>query len=163
MVSRTFPAYHPRKGDKTFFVQMIKSAFGKEPYSFIHDHKIHTIRDNYKLWEKRIKAIQEGKAVLSLRYWSASPYNYKQDGSKQIEFQRLDKDSGIGIQEIRFLAPIGDFATRNPGEQSFTDSTEKLAFLAANDGLKETDFKDWFRKFTIDKSYAIIHFTSFRY
>ena len=43
--------------------------------------KLHTIRANYPLWEKRIKDIQEGHAVLSVRQWSGKPYRSKASGN----------------------------------------------------------------------------------
>ena len=66
IISRTFPSYHLRKGKETGFVEKIP------------DEKIHTIRANYPLWEKRIKEVQFGEAVLSLRYWSDKPYKSEQ-------------------------------------------------------------------------------------
>jgi hypothetical protein len=129
-VSRYFPATHKRKGDKTKFVDAI--YFG---------NKKHTIRSNFPLWEKRIKEVQEGKAILSLRYWSGKPYN-----SKQVEFAQLDKDSGVGIQKANLFL-----------------LTHKYENVHRNDGLSEDDFLEWFKKTPFDQKLAIIHFTNFRY
>lgn len=74
MVSRFFPAGHPKAGQPTGFVEKILSG-----------EKIHTIRSNWKIWKKRIDEVQHGKAVISLRYWSGAPYR-----SKQVEFYRID-------------------------------------------------------------------------
>lgn len=147
-VSRTFPAKHPRKGDKTFFIEKIKSARLIQPYVKVFLPKIHTIRANYPLWEKRIKEVQEGKAVLSLRYWSEKPYR-----SKQIEFARIDKDSGVGIQQFFMwtFSPLVDGFTVDPNE------------ICQNDGLSLDDFKSWFKGYDLSKPLAIIHFTHFRY
>lgn len=164
-VSRYFPATHKRKGEPTCFVEKIlsdqipcglisKNEVEKhDPFSMFvfntDSPKIHTIRSNYLLWKERIDKIHDGKAVLSLRYWSGKPYN-----SKQVEFCQLDKDSGVGIQKINdptnfIFAPINGIAI------SWDE-------VAKNDGLSFNDFCDWF-KIRSSEPMAIIHFTSFRY
>jgi DNA-directed RNA polymerase subunit RPC12/RpoP len=116
--------------------------------------KLHTIRANYDLWSKRIKEVQEGKAILSIRYWSGKPYN-----SKQVEICQLDKGSGVGVQKLRSF--MWQYAIIDLGENG-TDSME-ISELAKNDGLSENDFCEWFRKYDLSKPMAIIHFTNFRY
>lgn len=143
IVSRTFPKGHNKEGEQTFFVDKISNG-----------EKIHTIRSNYPLWKKRIKEVQEGKAVLSLRYWSEKPYR-----SKQVEFARLDKDSGIGVQEIYFI-------NKNiycPDLCSDRFLKSNIEEIAKNDGLSIEDFKEWFKNYDLSKPLAIIHFTNFRY
>ena len=96
-VSRTFPTKHYRRGHSTYFVEQITGLFPFEtPDS---NKKIHTIRANYKLWEKRMKKVQAGEAVIELFYWEGKTYN-----SKQVVFATLDKDSGCGVQELDFIA-----------------------------------------------------------
>lgn len=162
MISRTFPATHPRKGEQTYFVDKILKQYS-DFNNFLGWQKIHTIRGNFKLWAKRIKAIQEGKAILSLRYWSGSPYNFKKDGSKQIEFARLDKDSGIGLQFLSFDVPYGDFATSDTESDSYSINPNTFDLLAKNDGLTKEDLKSWFANSWYCDKKAIIHFTPFRY
>ena len=58
MVSERFPQTHKRKGELTYFPTKIKNG-----------EKIHTIRANYDLWEKRINDIKNGLARLSVRVW----------------------------------------------------------------------------------------------
>ena len=164
-VSRNFPTTHPRKGEKTEFVLKIQNGLGitckncREVSRFDGDccgylpgqkgEKLHTIRANYDFWKKRIDEVNEGKAILSLRYWTGKPYC-----SKQEEFARLDKDSGIGVQKLEdptnfVFAPI-DGKTINWDE------------VAKNDGLSFNDFCEWF-KVRKNSPMAIIHFTNFRY
>ena len=162
-VSRNFPATHKRKGEPTYFSEKIACTLGDEDtvVKFIEEfgcilNKIHTIRDNYPFWEKRIKQVQECKAILSVRYWSGKPYN-----SKQIEICQLEKDDGVGIQKLRFLksyinAPVTDFA-----ENGLTGID--VLTLCKNDGLSIDDFKEWFKKYDLSEPMAIIHFTKFRY
>ena len=78
-LSEKFPTTHPRKGQET--------EFGR---SFLNGKKIHTIRGNFPLWEKRLKEVQEGRAVLSVRQWTGVPYR-----SPQKELRRLTKEDGV--------------------------------------------------------------------
>ena len=166
-VSRLFPTTHKRKAEPTYFPEKIitgrimagflEQHFNRHGLNFeiYHSSKLHTIRSNYPLWEKRIKEVQEGKAVLSLRYWSGRPYS-----SKQVEFAVLDKDSGCGIQDLIFL-------NRNILDPIIAINSDCLELdindLYENDGLSFNDFKEWFKKYDLSKPMAIIHFTRFRY
>jgi hypothetical protein len=140
MVSKTFPQTHKRSGESTGFVENIKALFSPK------NSKIHTIRSNYELWRKRSEQINEGKAVLSIRYWSDKPYK-----SKQVEIARLEK---IGVERLDdptnfVFAPI---------------EGEAFAWIdiAKNDGLSFDDFCEWF-KVRQPGPMAIVHFTEFRY
>lgn len=116
MISKVFPATHPRKGEETHFMSKILLPFdrcvvrdeddnripsvpgygSKYAAAIIRenfDPKRHTIRPNHDLWAKRAEKINRGEAVLSLREWSGLPYR-----SKQIEFLQLKK---IGVQRVR--------------------------------------------------------------
>ncbi|HOY18152.1 MAG TPA: hypothetical protein PLC89_12680 [Haliscomenobacter sp.] len=141
-VSKFFPGFHPRKGEETGFVEKILSG-----------EKIHTIRGNLELWQKRIAEVQEGKAVLSLRYWSGKPYR-----SPQVEFKQLTSADGVGIQDLKFLdgKPYTPFV-----EYRVQDMVE----LPAKDGLAYDDFESWFsnKQYNLLEAFAIIHFTNYRY
>lgn len=127
-VSRYFPTTHKRKGDATYFIPKIEQGLGLVNKTcsecalklgdtrmckncFITNgecwEKLHTIRSNYKLWSKRIAEVEQGKAILSLRYWEGKPYN-----SKQVEFCQLDSNSGIGFQKLIFrsYSNLGDYS-----------------------------------------------------
>jgi hypothetical protein len=139
MVSKFFPAYHPRAGQKTGFADNILSGV-----------KLHTIRKNYELWKERAEEINSGKAVLSQRHWEGKAYR-----SKQEEFYRLKK---IGVQKLTFkndriAYPIVD-------EGMVLWSVDRLA---KNDGLAPWDFEHWFKPYDLSEPMAIIHFTDFRY
>lgn len=139
ILSEKFPTTHPRKGQET--------EFGR---SFLNGKKIHTIRGNFSLWEKRIAQIQKGEAVLSVRQWTGKPYQ-----SKQVEIARLTAEDGVGIQELR-LTDLSRPTTIS-GEQV------ELPTLARNDGLNFNDWFYWFKGYDLSKPLAIIHFTKFRY
>lgn len=142
-VSKQFPKTHPKSGIDTGFVENISMLFT------VNNTKIHTIRGNYELWDKRAKAINDGKAILSVRYWSGKPYN-----SKQVEICRLEK---IGIEKILF----DDYLySCQINDKRFSVASE---MIAENDGLTSEDFEHWFKGYDFTKPMAIIHFTNFKY
>lgn len=151
-LSKKFPMTHKQAGQPTHFGGAFFKGQGENINLDNWRTKLHTIRANYPLWEKRMKEIQEGRACLSVRMWGGKPYR-----SKQEELARLTKDDGIGIQKLNFykfpeLSLIDGLATGNIS-----------AKLAENDGLTFEDWYDWFRSYDLTHPMAIIHFTKFRY
>lgn len=142
-VSRNFPVTHRRKGEPTNFVTSIFDLT-----------KLHTIRTNYELWAKRVKEVQAGDAIISLRYWSGRPYN-----SDQVELIRFTHAFGIGVQKIVSWDSGLVFFESDKGAPVPID----IKTLAANDGLSLEDFEEWFKKADFEKPMAIIHFTQSRY
>lgn len=157
-ISMVFPATHPRKGEFTHFAEEIAKK-----------NKIHTIRANYDLWEKRFEKINKGQAVLELYYWIGKPYN-----SKTIVICQLGLNDGIGIQKIEFeemlmCESLYCFSRLEGNHHKvykprIGDKTHiPVVEIANNDGLSLKDFKDWFKKYDLSKPLAVIHFTDFRY
>ena len=139
-LSRNFLAYHKRAGEETHFKE-----------KFLSGEKLHTIRANYPLWEKRIKDVQEGRAALSIRQWTGKPYR-----GEQVEIATLTAENGVGLQRLEFT----DCRLRFP----YTDSEwTSMVSLAKNDGLSLNDWVDWFGGYDLSEPMAIIHFTKFRY
>jgi hypothetical protein len=154
IVSRTFPKTHKRAGEQTWFVEKINEARMPITDEPIMGKKIHTIRANYELWNKRAKEINEGKAILSLRYWSGKPYN-----SPQVEFMQIEK---IGLQRLEFYEDKdGIHALKYPLIDNYAEPN--IETIAVNDGLLFVDFREWFKKYDISKTLAIIQFTNFKY
>lgn len=154
-LSRYFPVKHSKAGEPTQFRDAFYAGqvFNRGSECIYLRPKLHTIRANYPLWEKRIKDIQEGKAFLAVRQWSGRPYF-----SKQIEIARLTAANGVGIQKLCFPNRL----------TAWIDYPEKrlsvgFKYLAKNDGLSLADWCDWFRHYDLSKPLAIIHFTKFRY
>ena len=139
-LSRNFLAYHKRAGEETHFKE-----------KFLSGEKLHTIRANYPLWEKRIKEVQEGRAILSIRQWTGKPYR-----SKQVEIATLTAENGVGLQRLEFT----DCRLRFPYVGSEWTS---MISLAKNDGLSLNDWVGWFGGYDLSEPMAIIHFTKFRY
>ena len=71
-LSKVFPDYHRRKGEPTNFRAAFNAGqpFKKDADTFCEFPKLHTIRGNYEIWEKRFEQIERGEAQLSIRQWS---------------------------------------------------------------------------------------------
>ena len=150
-LSKTFPRTHIHSGRKTYFAHLLNNGLNlTEDGLKICRHKIHTIRTNLPLWEKRISEIQRGQAVLSIREWTGIPYR-----SHQKELARLTGSDGVGIQVLKL---------ENLSSPTVIDGEKvELSDLAAHDGLSLSDWYDWFRNVDLRQPMAIIHFTKFRY
>ncbi len=141
-LSEFFPKTHSKAGMPTHFKE-----------TFLNREKKHTIRANYPLWEKRIKEVQEGKAVLSVRQWSGKPYC-----SKQVEITRLTFEDRVGIQKLLIVKHSTAWIDY-PRHRLSVD----FKYLAKYDGLSLADWDEWFKDYDLSKPLAIIHFTKFRY
>ena len=157
--SRVFPAYHPKKGQPTFFVEKIWQSFGINPlfpspslsihnthlpYDIVHlvgddlvylheyDPKHHTIRagNRWKVGDK-----------FSPRVWSGKPYNSKQIIiAPDIEIKKI-WDFEIKKCEDGFWIEFGSHYIH----EQFDVRDTVLPMLAKNDGLTYTDLLHWFK------------------
>ena len=144
-LSQVFPTTHPRKGEPTGFADALRKT------------KLHTIRANFHLWEKRFKQIERGKACLSIRQWTGKPY-----ASKQRELCVLTKNDGIGVQRLQFIRNVaGQYAPHNLVIDDCGRHIPEV--IAENDGLSYQDWFDWFNKYDKSKPLAIIWFCGWRY
>ena len=151
MLSKVFPVTHQRKGEPTFFSQKVQAA--KFPTVYPDETpKLHTIRANYPLWEKRIAEVQYGNAEICLRQWTGKPYR-----SKTVEIMRLTADDGVGIQCLTFYDNRIIYPTVDNNYQP------SIKEISANDGLSKDSWIEWFRGYDLSQPMAIIHFTNFRY
>lgn len=157
-VSKVFPKKHKNSGSETIFLDKIACACfcekDCEDCCFKWPKK-HTIRSNYDLWKKRAKEINEGKALLSVRYWSGKPYR-----SKQVEFCQLTE---IGLQKLSFFMNNINFPYIYEEDEMANYPIYGIDLIARNDGLLLSDFKEWFKDYDLSKPMAVIHFTPFRY
>lgn len=135
LVAKSFLKYHSKAGQPTDFEKKIKDG-----------EKLHTIRSNFKEWEKKIRKIEDGVGKLVVKQWSGRAYR-----SPQVKLFELE--DGVGIQKLEFID--GKFIVDEKTEVS-------IETLAKNDGLTLEDFKDWFQVFPTTPM-AILHFTKFRY
>lgn len=139
-LSKVFPRTHIHEGEPTEFRE-----------KFLKKEKIHTIRANYKLWRKRIKEVQAGRAVLSVRQWTGKPY-----ASPQKEIAKLAAEDGVGVQKLEFIENKIFFP--KVGFVLISDS-----LLSLRGGLTLDDWREWFKGYDLSKPMAIVHFTKFRY
>jgi hypothetical protein len=164
-VSKTFPKGHPRQGEETGFPEKIMRAVRGEE----REIKNHTCRANVAYWAKKIMRLKEVGGVLSVRYWSGTPYRSKQVtivnipaeyvGFSLVEWYLHDIYGGTRMQYIRCSeveVKEGDGYRKHKKEMDLKE-------LAENDGLSVDDFKAWFRDCDLSKELIMIHFTKFRY
>ena len=168
ILSRTFPQWHPRKGEPTYFankvlyagVSMVNYPDMRMPIWIEPREKLHTIRGNYERWARIFEKIDCGEARLELRQWSGVPYR-----SKQETIAVLTKEDGIGLQKLEFEnlnSTISNLSARwSSAVVRGTDVSKRM--LAQNDGLSYDDWRAWFKDADLSKPMAIIHFTKFRY
>lgn len=131
--SRTYPSYHPKKGQQTYFVEKLyNSLYSKNnlmdyPKELDVDESIlgikhHTIRAGNR-WKKG--------DFFSPRIWSGKPYNSKM----------------ITLAPDIEIKNIWDFEMDLNGVYSingkYTDEETNYR-LASNDGLTEIDMQFWF-------------------
>jgi hypothetical protein len=134
--SRKFPAYHPRKGEPTYFVEKITKwrlscgerpvdincDFNEEMY-YICEPKYHTIRAGHR-WKVGDK--------FSPRVWSGKPYYSPQ----------------ITIAPDIEIKNIWNFKCDEEGlfyiNEKWIDVTS--TDIPNNDGLSSDDFLSWFNK-----------------
>ena len=148
--SRTFPAYHPKAGQPTYFVEAIWKALDKLELAdnrldqFINDYydKVEVINSYYETKSKHhtIRAGNRWKAgeYFSPRVWSGKPYH-----SPQIIIA-ID----IKIENVWSIEIIRDAKDTAPrfcidGKSLTIDEEIKLAI---NDGLGLEDLRHWFNK-----------------
>lgn len=150
-LSRHFLANHKRAGEETHFKEKFLLGQGLIDYDTPSLAKIHTIRANYPLWEKRIKEVQEGRAALSIRQWTGKPYR-----SKQVEIAMLTAGNGVGLQKLEFY-------NNTLGLCHIGIVYQRKYELAHYDGLSFEDWEEWFKGYDLSEPMAIVHFTKFRY
>lgn len=149
--SRTFPSYHPKKNQPTYFVEKFwKSLWNQDKFydvpnyadqlptdysdvkANIHQHepKHHTIRAGH-----RFKAGD----FFSPRVWSGKPYNSKQIIiAPDVEIKKVWDFEIIGTKEFNNRKVIIN------GVERFELRSLSSCELAKNDGLDRGDFEDWF-------------------
>lgn len=155
-ISQFFPSYHSQAGKPTCFPSRILFALVDYDIQFNHlIQKIHTCRENYDLWEKRFKKIDEGLAVLELFPWQGKPYR-----SCQHVFATLDSTNGIGLQKLTFNTGMKGVSIEI-GENM--ETLVSIDHIAQNDGLSTSDYLEWFKNTDLSTPKALIHFTAFRY
>ncbi len=143
--SRTFPAYHSRKGQPTYFIEKINKAlgfeygipFGEETEKHFADQGVAYSHNVYSICPPKYHTIRSGNRFkvgekFSPRVWSGKPY-----ASKQVIIA-----PDIQIKKIfEFEVTKSDYILQ--GKKLNLPELEKLA---KNDGLTSIQLEDWFPK-----------------
>ncbi len=141
--SRYFPAYHPRKGEPTYFVEGIWESIRNNQNidsPQYHYMKFESDIMRWKQYQPKHHTIRAGNRwkvgdKFSPRVWSGKPYNSKQIIiAPDIEVKKVFKFTLLG--GVAFI-DRGDFM-----------NDDQLTQLANNDGLSLYDFVWWFKNFS---------------
>lgn len=148
IISRTFPATHPRRYEPTFFVEKIWKALQthgyKEPWNFFNElpglSSVINIHD-YAASKEKYHTIRAGRRwklgdMASLRVWSGLPYRSKQIAIVPDLMIQKAIDIEIHFNPFQVVIPT-------PGK---TNQWGMLSngLVAENDGLSYDDFQNWF-------------------
>lgn len=135
LLAKKYPKYHKRAGEDTNF-----------DLEFLSGNKIHTIRQNFKLWEKRLQS----PFILSVREWKGEPYKSKQQILKNISSDKLSYDKIlVSSKSIVILRKTLNIVPNKS--------------VCKNDGLTIEDFNDWFKNYPRVESMILIYFNNQRY
>lgn len=145
--SRTFPSYHPRKGEPTYFVEKILKGLPhtgmQEPNGIeidlgmiIEAHtKYHTIRAGHRWKEGDWFSPKVWGDDINPKSGRKGPYH-----SKQIQFA-----PDIQIKKVWDFEISGNDGKFFIYQSPFTSKGIFVNEVANNDGLTVDDFKSWFR------------------
>lgn len=147
---------HPMAGQETKFADSVKA--GK---------KIHTCRDNYDYWSKKIGKLTAEGGTLCLRQWTAKPYRSPQETIAEIPADQV----GVCKLEVkRYEHRVEPYRHTVTCYQATVDGQPAdIDEIAKNDGFTQTrDFTAFiaplFDKYKSDTiTLAIIHFNKYRY
>ena len=155
--SRVFPAYHPRKGEPTYFVEAIlNSVMPKKANGIINRNDIpqnvldiinyFVILDGDTQKHHTIRAGNRWKVgdKFSPRVWSGKPYN-----SKQIIIApdiEIVKTWDVKVEKDNYRNENGSTTIVTKITINGCHKTENYEPLAANDGLNLDDLCNWFVK-----------------
>lgn len=152
MFSRVFPAYHPKAGQPTFFVEKILKFLPEKEYE--NEQNLNYFRKITDLeiqqWidlQPKYHTIRTGHRFkvgdkFSPRVWSGKPYRSKQIIiAPDIEVKKVwnFKITTESNSEMRY--DISNFIYIN-GKLVMDNEYDRLS---KNDGLSVQDFCDWFR------------------
>lgn len=133
--SRNFPAYHPRKGEPTYFVEKIWAglADSTDRVQGSVDMDFHQYYNGVPKWHT-IRAGNRWKVGdwFSPRFWSGKPYASKQSLiTEPLEIKKIWNFEFYGM-----TIWLNDKVL----------NTLEVSEIAKNDGLSYVDFISWFKK-----------------
>lgn len=137
--SRTFPAYHPKAGQYTHFVEQIWNSLGASYFDQVKGIDLSLSEDRKKHHTIRAGSRWKVGDKFSPRVWSGKPYRSKQIViAPDIEVKKvwtfeMKQDDGMFVSVY-----VNGVKFNNPS------TLDKLMILANNDGLNIKDMADWF-------------------
>lgn len=157
--ARTFPAYHPKRGDKTYFIEAILTERGIDYTNFIYFHELVKMNPqisrkflndfwlslNFTFIPPKSHTIRSHKRQLKVgdfinhHCWAGKPYKLTHEGFWKIKFapnMEVKKVWNIEIFENHEINIAGKFYASFGSENCHT--------LAKNDGLENESLRDWF-------------------
>lgn len=147
---------HHRAGQPTDFADLVRS--GK---------KIHTCRDNYDYWAKKIETLKDAGGMLCIREWSGKPYRSPQDTIVEIPAEK------VHVVKLKLTRLSLDGPTPGTHYHAYSAMVNgkhiKIEDVAKHDGFTcERDFVAFLdplfdRDKTNTEYLAIIHFNEFSY
>lgn len=146
LLSKVFFEGHPKAGQSTNFAQSVKDG-----------NKRHTVRNNYAYWERKITALKKQGGTLCIRQWSGKPYRSQQETVLEVPA------SVIGIQKVTIVRKgVNQLSVQVDGCEV------PISEIAKNDGLNSVEFSEFLAPILKtsegnETTFAVIHFTDFRY
>ncbi len=151
MFSRVFPAYHPRKGEPTFFVEKIMAGLAdcQPDWKMLDDFVQYDWYKYYNCTEPKFHTIRAGKRwkvgdFFVPKIWMDKPYR-----SKQLQFAPPIEIKNVWSVEIQnnglnWFVSIAckDVSLNKKGFRTLLP----LCDVAVNDGLECNSFQDWFNR-----------------
>jgi len=123
-----FPKGHVHGGKQTDFEE-----------SFTSYDKIHTIKERYSVWAKRIDNVISGNAVLKVCVVNSS---------RKIILRTLTNKNCVGYEKL---------------EDVLESPYNNLDLVAKHEGLYLEDYLNWVEIISKKEPAIVIHFTGFRY
>lgn len=136
-----FPSYHPKKGQRTMFVEKVCTWLSYDALGYISPTiipKLHTIRAGNR-WRVGDK--------FSPRFWEGLPRRSKS----------IIMSADIEIKKIWHIEFIPTYMIYINETFYCSVGSERFDELAMNDGLNREDFRDWFvcnPKFKKEKGFS---------
>lgn len=146
LLSKVFFEGHPKAGQSTNFAQSVKDG-----------SKRHTVRSNYAYWKRKIAALKKQGGTLCIRQWSGKPYRSQQETILEVPA------SVVGIQKVAIVQTgVNKLSVQVDGREV------PISEIAKNDGLNSVEFSEFFAPILKtsegnETTFAVIHFTDFRY
>lgn len=155
-VSQKFPAYHPKAGKPTNFVEKIWSSLGGVKDEYRHHFENHqdfkkSILWSYKMYGYKHHTVRLGRRwktgdMASIRVWG-NDINPKTNRSGPYHSKQIIIAPNVEVIVTNIIIDCnGHYAFQPMKPTNLTDTFTLISSgdLAKNDGLELDDFKKWF-------------------